>query len=197
MGEDSDGTTCPSSSSSFFFCRSSISVTCWSVIFCTSSRPRRSSSSEILWSLSSFFSRSFASRRTWRTALRPSSAYLCTSRDSSLRRSSVSAGIGIRMTLPSLTPGSAEVGSSESPCSMAPMQRRIERLRDDQRRLGHRERRHLIERHHACRRPRRARGRAATTDARPRAHAGQLLAHVLDRAVHPLLDFGVQALRGR
>ena len=38
-------------------------ATCWSVIFWTSSRPRRSSSSEILWSFSSFLSLSFASRR--------------------------------------------------------------------------------------------------------------------------------------
>ena len=31
----------------FLCCRSSIIFTCWSVIFCTSSRPRFSSSSEI------------------------------------------------------------------------------------------------------------------------------------------------------
>ena len=68
-----------------------------SVIFCTSSRPRRSSSSEILWSFSSFFSFSFTSRRTWRRLFRPSSASLWTWRDSSLRRSSVSAGIGTRI----------------------------------------------------------------------------------------------------
>src|SRR5258708_5242705 len=90
-----------SSSVSFFFCISSIIVTCWSVIFCTSSRPRRSSSCEILESFSSFFSLSFASRRTRRTPLRASSANLWTILESSLRRSSVRAGIGMRMTLPS------------------------------------------------------------------------------------------------
>src|SRR5258708_17392395 len=80
---------------------SSIIVTRWSVIFWTSSRPRRSSSCEILESFSSFFSLSFASRRTRRTPLRASSANLWTILESSLRRSSVRAGIGMRITLPS------------------------------------------------------------------------------------------------
>src|SRR5258708_27440590 len=90
-----------SSSVSFFFCISSIIVTRWSVIFWTSSRPRRSSACEIFDSFSSFFSLSFASRRTRRTPLRASSANLWTILESSLRRSSVRAGIGMRMTLPS------------------------------------------------------------------------------------------------
>ena len=42
------------------------------------------------------------SRRTLRTAMRPSSARRCTSFTRSLRRSSVSAGMGSLMTVPSL-----------------------------------------------------------------------------------------------
>ena len=90
-------------------CRSSIILMCASVTFCTSSSARFSSSSEILWSFSIFLSLSLASRRTTRTWLRPSSAILWTWRDSSLRRSSVSDGIGMRSTLPSLGGIEAEV----------------------------------------------------------------------------------------
>ena len=79
--------------------------------------------------------------------LRPSSASLCTSFDSSLRRSSVSGGIGMRITLPSLAGLSPRLDGADRLLDRAHL-RRIERLRDDQRRLGHRQRRHLVERHH-------------------------------------------------
>ena len=99
-----------------------------------------------LWSLSSFFSRSLASRRTWRTPLRPSSLSLCTSFDSSFRRSSVSDGSGMRTTLPSLAGFSPRPGARIA-FSIAAELRRVERLRDDQRRLGDRQAGDLIERH--------------------------------------------------
>ena len=72
--------------------------------------------------------------------------------------------------------------------------RRIERLRDDQRRLGNRQAGQLVERHL------RAVGLDvdAVEDRHRRAagpHAGQFVAHVLERRVHPLVDFGEQALQ--
>src|SRR6185436_10662391 len=68
----------PRSSESFFFWSSSMCLMWRSVIFWTSSSPFFSSSSEIWWSFRNFLSRSFASRRTWRTLLRASSLSLCT-----------------------------------------------------------------------------------------------------------------------
>jgi len=50
--------------------------------------------------LRSFFSCSFASRRTLRTAIFAASASLCTTFVNSLRRSSVSGGIGTRIVSP-------------------------------------------------------------------------------------------------
>ena len=48
MGKKCGHVYFPRRSASFFFCKSSMAVTCWSVIVCTSSSARRSSSSEIL-----------------------------------------------------------------------------------------------------------------------------------------------------
>src|SRR5688572_18570152 len=80
--------------------RRSMSAMCRSVIFCISSSARRSSFSEI----SCFFSASFrwwiASRRRFRTATRAFSASCFTTLMSSLRRSSVSGGIGSRIVSP-------------------------------------------------------------------------------------------------
>src|SRR5580704_7976605 len=80
---------------------SSTCLTKRSVSFCTSSDFWRCSSCEILWSFSAFFSASMPSRRTLRTATRPSSAYLWASLASSARRSVVSSGIGMRIICPS------------------------------------------------------------------------------------------------
>ena len=85
----------------------------------------------------------------------------------------------MRTTLPSLA-GLRPRSDARMAFSIAADQRRIERLRDDQRRLGHRQRRDLIERHlravgldvHAVEeRDRRAAG----------AHAGHVVADVLER----------------
>src|SRR5689334_2945438 len=73
-----------------------------SVAFCTSSCCRVCSSSLILWSFSSFLRRSRPSRRTWRTATRAASAYLCATFTSSRRRSSLSSGMRRRRTCPSV-----------------------------------------------------------------------------------------------
>jgi hypothetical protein len=51
-------------------------------------------------SFASFFSCSFASRRTLRTAILAASPSLCTTLMSSLRRSSVNGGIGTRIRSP-------------------------------------------------------------------------------------------------
>ena len=89
----------------------------------------------------------------------------------------------------------AEAGGADRLFDRAEL-RRVERLRDDQRRLGNRQAGELVERHlravgldvHAVEnRHRRAAG----------AHARQLVPHVLDRRVHPLVDFGEQALSDR
>jgi hypothetical protein len=74
---------------------------CWSVSFWTSASACFSSSSLSSWSLSSFLKCSFASRRTLRIATRPSSACLCATFTRFLRRSSVSWGTGMRISLPS------------------------------------------------------------------------------------------------
>src|SRR5205823_12637538 len=60
-------------STSLLFNTLPTSSMCLSVIFWISSRARFSSSSEIRWSLSIFFSLSLPSRRTWRMAVRDSS----------------------------------------------------------------------------------------------------------------------------
>mmetsp|Transcript_10610 Transcript_10610/g.43394 ORF Transcript_10610/g.43394 Transcript_10610/m.43394 type:complete len:538 (+) Transcript_10610:732-2345(+) len=78
----------------------SISAITRSVSFCTSSRLRRSSSSPISLSLSSFLACSLASRRRLRTATLASSPALRTTLVRSLRRSSVSGGIGTRIRSP-------------------------------------------------------------------------------------------------
>src|SRR5688500_844614 len=74
----------------------------WSVSFCTSPCSRRTSSSERPSPFWRCLTSSLASLRTWRTATRPSSASLCSIFTYSLRRSSVSAGIGTRTIVPSL-----------------------------------------------------------------------------------------------
>src|SRR5581483_8454600 len=81
---------------------SSTWATDWSVIFCNRSWPRFRSSSEMVFSFSSRRRDSTASRRQLRTATRASSARRCTSRTSSLRRSSLSWGMESRMIVPSL-----------------------------------------------------------------------------------------------
>src|SRR6185437_2164457 len=89
---------------SFSFAESiwSISAIPASVAFWTSPEKRSWSSLLILWSFSSFLMTSMASRRTWRTATRAVSAYLCATFTSSLRRSSLSSGIRSRMVCPSV-----------------------------------------------------------------------------------------------
>ena len=77
----------------------SISAMKRSVSFCTSACACRSSSSATAWSFSSFFRCSFASRRMLRTAMRAFSASWRTTLIRSRRRSSVSAGIGTRMSV--------------------------------------------------------------------------------------------------
>ena len=57
----------------------------------------------MVFSFSSFFRESLASRRTLRTATLASSVYLRATLTSSLRRSSVSGGMLMRMMRPSLT----------------------------------------------------------------------------------------------
>ena len=88
-------------SPSFFFSASLICSMCWSVIFWTSATACFSSSSLTSWSFSSFFRWSLASRRTLRMATRPSSACLWACLTRVLRRSSVSDGMGMRMSFPS------------------------------------------------------------------------------------------------
>ena len=73
-----------------------------SVIFCTSSRARSSSSSLIFLSLANFFSTSLPSRRTLRMAVRCSSSTRFRCLQTSRRRSSVMGGTGTRMSLPSV-----------------------------------------------------------------------------------------------
>ncbi|MNR38848.1 hypothetical protein D3C85_1569850 [compost metagenome] len=87
-------------SASFWTTILSMSATARSVSFWTSSWERRSSSSEISLSLTSFFSASLASRRRLRTAILASSPSLRTTLVRSRRRSSVRAGIGTRMVSP-------------------------------------------------------------------------------------------------
>ncbi len=75
----------------------------------------RVSSSLISWSFSSFLSRSIPSRRTWRTATRAASAYLCATFTSSLRRSWLSSGMRRRMHLAFGRGVQAEVGIDDRP----------------------------------------------------------------------------------
>jgi len=72
------------------------------VSFCTSSCARCSSSSDTDLSFSIFFRCSFASRRTLRMATRAFSASWRTTLIRSRRRSSVSGGIGTRITSPAV-----------------------------------------------------------------------------------------------
>src|SRR5439155_1228248 len=81
------------------FTAASTSFRCSSCTFCTSFSACFFSSSE---TCSVFLIRLVASVRAWRTATRPSSANLWMTLTSSLRRSSVSEGMGMRMMLPSL-----------------------------------------------------------------------------------------------
>ena len=66
-----------------------------------------------LWSFSSFFRRSRASRRTWRTATRAVSAYLCATLTISLRRSSLSSGMRSLKHLAFGRWGQAEIGGRD------------------------------------------------------------------------------------
>src|SRR4051812_8851893 len=88
--------------SSFSFSCSSLSISpmCLSVAFCTSSCARRSSFSETSFFFSASLRCWMASRRRLRTATRAFSASCFTTLISSLRRSSVSEGIGRRMVSP-------------------------------------------------------------------------------------------------
>src|SRR5581483_5773959 len=88
-------------SASLRLSRSSILCTWSSVSFCTAPSARRSSSSPTCPDRTSSSRCRITSRRTFRTATRPSSAYCFVSLTSSLRRSSVSCGIGRRISLPS------------------------------------------------------------------------------------------------
>ena len=83
-----------------------------------------------LVSLSIFLSLSLPSRRTWRMAVRDSSAMTCAFFTSSLRRSSVSTGIGTRMTLPS-DAGLRPRSELRMAFSMATDHRLVPRLDDD------------------------------------------------------------------
>ena len=106
-------------SASFFFRISSISSMCWSVSFWTSAMACFSSSSLILWSFSSFFRCSLASRRTLRTATRPSSACLWACFTRILRRSSVRDGIGNADDLAVVLGVEVEVATARMAFSMA------------------------------------------------------------------------------
>src|SRR3954469_5051224 len=88
-------------SASLRFRSSSIFATWSSVSFWTRSSARRSSSSPTSPFFTSSLRSCMTSRRTLRTATRPSSARWRTTFTSSFRRSSVSCGIGRRMSLPS------------------------------------------------------------------------------------------------
>ncbi len=79
----------------------SMSLIASSVAFCTSASWRLPSSSGMACSLSSFLRTSKPSRRTWRTATRASSAYLCAILTISLRRCSLSSGMRMRSSVPS------------------------------------------------------------------------------------------------
>src|SRR5690606_18753852 len=87
-------------SASFWLTILSISATYLSVSFWTSSCMRRSSSSEISLSLTSFWSASLASRRRLRTATLASSPSPRTTLVRSRRRAAVSGGMGTRMLSP-------------------------------------------------------------------------------------------------
>ena len=57
-----------------------------------------------------FLDTSMASRRTWRTATRAVSAYLCATFTNSLRRSSLSSGMRRRIVWPSVAGDKPEIG---------------------------------------------------------------------------------------
>src|SRR6185312_233120 len=95
------GAHLPRISFSLAWASSSISLIVSSVSFCTSCSRRLRSSSLMSCFFSSCFKWSMPSRRTFRAAMRAFSAYWPTSLASSLRRSSVSSGIGRRITCPS------------------------------------------------------------------------------------------------
>ena len=84
-------------SASLAWMRPSICLMCSSVSFWTSFSARVLSSSG---TFSSFLIRDIVSVRACRTAIRPSSASLCTTFTSSLRRSSERAGSGTRIKAP-------------------------------------------------------------------------------------------------
>ena len=102
----------------------------------------------------------------------------------------------MRTTLPSLDGFEPEIGRADRLFDRAEL-RRIERLRDDQRRLGHRQAGELIERHlravgfdvHAV----------ENRDRCPSgADAGELVPDVFERAASiRLFDFAEQSLSGR
>ena len=100
-------------------------------------RPRRLVTSSLRWCMTS--------RRTFRTATRPSSAIWRTILTSSLRRSSVSCGIGRRMILPSFD-GVRPRSDSWIAFSIWLHRARVERLDRQHARLGHADRRELLQR---------------------------------------------------
>src|SRR5439155_20425661 len=85
-------------SASLAFTAASTPLRCSSCVFCTSFSACFWSSEE---TCSVFLIRFIASVRACRMATRPSSANLCTTLTSSLRRSAVSGGVGMRIRLPS------------------------------------------------------------------------------------------------
>ena len=128
--------------------RSTLSISAMkrSVSFCTSVCARRSSSSATSLSFSSFFRCSFASRRTLRTATRASSASWRTTLISSLRRSSVSAGIGTRIRSPRRRRIEAEVGIADRLLDHRD-HLLLPRLHGDRARVGERDVGDLVDRH--------------------------------------------------
>ena len=104
-----------------------------------------SSSSVIFLSLNSFFTASLPSRRMLRTATRWCSATPCSFLTSSLRRSSVSGGIGRRMILPSLAGIEAQIAGADHLLDQSDLGD-VPRLDRDQSRFGDVQVGNLIER---------------------------------------------------
>ena len=108
-------------------------------------RAPASSSSLIVLSLSSFFTCSLASRRILRSATRWSSATWCSRLTISLRRSSVSGGIGTRIDLAVVGRIQPQVGRADRLLDGADL-RNVPGLHRDQRRLRHMQVGHLVQR---------------------------------------------------
>ena len=137
----------PSSSASFFFCRSSIIATCWSVIFCTSSSAAPLVVFGDLVVLEQLLQPVVGVAAHLADAVAPLFGVLVHQLRQLLapllgqrgNRNADHLAVGGRIQ--------AEVGAADGAFDRGD-QRRIERLRDDHRRFGNRQRRHLIERHH-------------------------------------------------